>query len=330
MLQYLIILLDDTSVSFCHAGNPLKERRLISIDTLKKGICFGMKENLMIHYVLPDYDLPEEYRSIMESIDNIKIHPSRNKPFYGFSIEGESDVSVMTSVPQTITSRNVVLRLSFDDAANQREQIGRLFQQSTRINICFTDVEHFDDSKIDAYKQMLEEWSQTIQEMFVRGRMPQFNLLTDRIMLSEMNNCNAGVSTITLAPNGKFYICPAFYYDEVKKVDNLLSYSDPSSDYSLGDVESGLSIPNRQLLSIDKAPLCRRCDAFQCKRCIWLNHKLTMDNNTPSRQQCIMAHIERNASMSLLDRIRKIDSTFMSNVTINGIDYLDPFEKIDN
>lgn len=330
MLQYLTILLDDTSVSFCHAENPLKERRLISIDTLKKGIHFGMKENLMIHYVYPDYALPEEYQSIIESIDNIKIYPSQNKPFDGLGIEGESDVAVFTSVPQTIISPNVVLLLSFDDAVNQREKISKLFPQSTRINICFTDVEHFDDSKIDTYKKMLEEWSLAIQEMFARGHMPQFNLLTDRIMLAEMNNCNAGVSTITLAPNGKFYFCPAFYYNEVEEVDNLQNYAHPSSDYSLGDVESGLSIPNRQLLRIDKAPLCRRCDAFQCKRCIWLNHKLTMDNNTPSRQQCIMAHVERNASMLLLDEIRKIDRTFMTNVTIDCIDYLDPFEKIDN
>lgn len=284
----------------------------------------------MIHYVLPDYSLPEEYRSIIESIDNIKIYPSQNKPFDGLGVDGESDVAVLTSVPQTLTSRNVVLMLSFDDAVNQQKQISKLFPQSTRINICFTDVERFGDSKIDTYKKMLEEWSLTIQEMYARGRMPQFNLLTDRIMLAKMNNCNAGVSTITLAPNGKFYICPAFYYDEVKKVDNLLNYSSPSSDYSLGDVESGLSIPNQQLLRIDNAPLCRRCDAFQCKRCIWLNHKLTLDNNTPSRQQCIMAHIERNASKLLLDGIRKIDSTFMSNVTINSIDYLDPFENIDN
>lgn len=60
-MQYLVILLDDTSVAYCHADNPLKERRLMPLDTLRKAILFGMKQNLMIQYIYPDYDLPEEY-----------------------------------------------------------------------------------------------------------------------------------------------------------------------------------------------------------------------------------------------------------------------------
>lgn len=51
MLQYLVILLDDTSVSFCHYSNPIKERRLMPLDILKKGILWAMKENLMIQFV---------------------------------------------------------------------------------------------------------------------------------------------------------------------------------------------------------------------------------------------------------------------------------------
>ena len=47
-LQYLVILLDDTSVAYCHANNPLTERNLIPLETLRKAILFGMKQNLMI------------------------------------------------------------------------------------------------------------------------------------------------------------------------------------------------------------------------------------------------------------------------------------------
>ena len=75
MLQYLVILLDDISAAYCHADNPLKDRRLISIETLKKGILFGMKQNLMIQYVFPDYILPKEYAPVIESIDNVKVIP---------------------------------------------------------------------------------------------------------------------------------------------------------------------------------------------------------------------------------------------------------------
>jgi len=99
MLQYLVILLDDTSVAYCHAENPLKERNLIPLDTLKKAILFGMKENLMIQYVYPDYELPEEYNEVIESIDHVKIG---------------RDVAVYNDVPKSIATENAVLRLSID------------------------------------------------------------------------------------------------------------------------------------------------------------------------------------------------------------------------
>ena len=70
MLQYLVILLDDTSVSFCHYSNPIKERRLMPLDILKKGILWAMKENLMIQFVFPDYTLPNKYLDVIETIDH--------------------------------------------------------------------------------------------------------------------------------------------------------------------------------------------------------------------------------------------------------------------
>ena len=73
MLQYLIILLDDTSTSFCHYENPKTERRLIPLETLRQGIRFAMMENLMIQFVYPDYELPQEYQEVIESIDHSKI-----------------------------------------------------------------------------------------------------------------------------------------------------------------------------------------------------------------------------------------------------------------
>ena len=55
MIQYLVILLDDTSVSFCHYKNDRKKRNLIPLDTLKTGIIYAMKENLNIQFVYPNY-----------------------------------------------------------------------------------------------------------------------------------------------------------------------------------------------------------------------------------------------------------------------------------
>lgn len=312
MLQYLVILLDDTSVAYCHADNPLTARNLISIETLKKGILFGMKQNLMIQYVFPDYALPEEYASVIESIDNVKIYPVGKKPETGLNDKSEADVEVADAIPQKVEANNLVLRLTFSEMLKQKDEITKLFAFGQRINLCVTDVEQFKDERIETYKQVLSEWDKTLLDLYKQGQSPQFNLLTDRMMLDNMHNCEAGVNNITLAPNGKFYLCPAFYYDS-------------SSDNSVGDLEHGLDIPNPQLLRLNYAPLCRCCDAYQCRRCLWLNRKLTLDLNTPSHQQCVMAHIERNASRDLLNDIRKIGE-FMPEINIKEINYLDPFE----
>lgn len=325
MLQYLVIVLDDASVAYCHADNPLKERNLMSLETLKKGILFGMKQNLMIQYVFPDYALPEEYAYVIESIDNVKIYPTGCKPVTGIEDGNETDVEVANEVSEKVEAKNLVLRLTFSEMLKQKDEIAKLFASGARINLCLSDVEKFSDEQMEAYKQVLKEWNTILLGLYMQGQSPQFNLLTDRMMLKEMHNCEAGVSNITLAPNGKFYLCPVFYYDERMKVFNQLNHNEPSSDNSVGDLERGLDIPNPQLLRLDHAPLCRNCDAYQCRRCLWLNRKLTWDINTPSHQQCVMAHIERNVSRSLLNDIRKVGE-FMPEIDIKEINYLDPFE----
>ena len=73
MIQYLVILLDDTSVSFCHYTNDKQERDLMPLETLKAGIVYAMKENLNIQFVYPNYSLPKDYLEVIDSIDHTDI-----------------------------------------------------------------------------------------------------------------------------------------------------------------------------------------------------------------------------------------------------------------
>ena len=305
MLQYLIILLDDTSTSFCHYDNPRKERCLIPIETLRQGIRFGMMENLMIQFVYPDYELPQEYQETVESIDHSKIKPQR---------EG-ADVWVTDNAESVDSDIPVVLRMDKKSLFAQEQEIAEALGKTTRLNIVITDVETFTDDDFAGYKSLLGKLTATLERLYVEGKSPQLNLLTDRMMLSQMNNCGAGETNITLAPNGKFYVCPAFYYEN-------------EAD-SIGDLEHGLDIKNKQLYRLDHAPICRHCDAWQCKRCIWLNRKTTLEVNTPSHEQCVVAHLERNASRELLQNIRKHGIFLPEQEDIKEIDYLDPFDKRD-
>ncbi|MBO5345962.1 MAG: CXXX repeat peptide maturase [Paludibacteraceae bacterium] len=309
-LQYLVVLLDDTSMAYCHAENPLKERRLMPLDTLRKAILFGMKQNLMIQFVYPDYELPTEYNELIEIIDHVKIG---------------REVKIFNSVPQSIDGDNVVLRLSVAEFVERQYDIATLLPQAKRLNICLTDIENFKDEQIEDYKRALATLNAVLLNLYKSAKQPQFNLITDRLQLTEMHNCEAGVGNITIAPNGKFYLCPAFYYDEQLGISNRMNHKTKDASRSVGDLEQGIDIPNKQLLQLDHAPLCRICDAYHCNRCIWLNQKLTWDNNTPSHQQCVISHLERNASRDLQIKMQEIGYRFENE--IKEINYLDPFDN---
>ena len=310
MLSYLIILLDDTSPSYCHYEVSLRDRKLIGLDDLKSGIIFAMKENLNVQFVYPDYELPMEYVEIIESIDHTKIKPDSHAE--------DADVIVLTDWDfkrtDVVDNSTCVIRACRKELLNKHEQLRTIMSKVSRLNIVLTDIEDFSDNDIDSYSNLLTDIAEDVYIIISSGRNIQMNLLTDRLMLEEMNNCNAGVNNITLAPNGKFYLCPAFYYDS------------PRND--IGDLINGVKIRNQQLLKLDHAPICRICDAYQCKRCIWLNEKLTFDRNTPSHQQCVMSHLERNASCDLLERLNNSGINLGYNQKIEENSELDPFNIV--
>ena len=253
--------------------------------------------------------MPSEYKELIETIDHVKVG---------------KDVLVYDYVPSDVKGKNIVVRLTIADFLSKQYEIALLLPNVTRLNISITDIENFSDTLIEKYKSALEMLNSVLLNIYKGGSQPEINLLTDRLRLNELHNCEAGVESITLAPNGKFYICPAFYYDEKMGVSTRMNHKTKDAYRSVGDLINGIEIPNQQLLRIENAPLCRICDAYHCNRCIWLNQKLTWDNNTPSRQQCVMSHIERNASRDLSNQLKEVG--FVLENEIKEINYLDPFD----
>lgn len=316
MIQYLVILLDDTSVSFCHYANRKNERKLISLQDLKDGVLYAMKLNISVQFVYPGYDLPKEYLDVIDSIDHTDIKP--------IVFADTADVVVIDGYSQILEASfrkgvSYVLRIDRGGLFCHADDISSILDKVTRLNIVVTDIENFAEIDFKCYSEVLQLLSQKIEQLCFLGKMVQLNLLTDRMILDNMNNCGAGNSTITLAPDGKFYVCPAFYFSDEEDGIGLLNFS-------VGDVKHGVNIKNNQLFNIDHAPLCRHCDAYQCKRCVWLNRKMTYEVNTPSHEQCVMAHLERNASRELLNSIRKHGTFLPEQDDIPKIEYLDPID----
>jgi CXXX repeat peptide maturase len=272
-----------------------------------------MKENLMIQFVYPDYELPEDYKKTIESIDHSKIVSSLCEDN---SLRGDADVIILhdwksISFYPFEKDQCYAIRTSKDDFFDRHLLLKNVIGNVAKLNVVITDIEDFSEDDFVKYKQCLLSISEYVEKLLIEGNTPQFNLLVDRIQYSSMNNCDAGWKNVTLAPNGKFYVCPAFYYED--------------ENDSIGDLEQGLNIKNKQLYRLDHAPICRHCDAYQCKRCIWLNRKTTLEVNTPSHEQCVVSHLERNASRELLERCLKKNMS-LTRQTIKEISYLDPFD----
>lgn len=293
MLQYLIVQLDAASPSFCHYSNG-GSSGLMPVETLRKAIFFAMTENLIVQFLVPDAPLPAQYEALMRKVEHSIIARQ--------GVRADADVEIVEGIPDGEptgwrTDGVYIVRTSKDELYSRCTQLARLILCSLRVNVVLTDVERFTDGDYPRYEQALAQMADVVAGSMKRGTpLPQSNILTDRLMLGDMNNCNAGVSSVTLMPNGKFYVCPAFCIDG--------GYDLSQGDQSIGSLDEGLDIPNPQLYDIKHAPICRRCDAWQCRRCVWLNQRLTNDVNTPSHQQCVISHLERRQSKLLGQRLQ--------------------------
>lgn len=312
MLQYLIIQLCDTSTSYCHYENHNHIPNLINLDELKAGIVFAMKQNLMIQFVYPDKELPKEYKDVIETIDHNNIVSSLCEDK---ELVHSAEIVIFhdwigLNYFKFSPNQAYVLRTNKDDFFDRFVILKDVLAKIHRLNVIFTDIASFSEEDFLKYKSILAHLAENIKQIY-KGRTDlQLNILTDRFHLSVMNNCNAGCNTITLAPDGCFYACPAFYLD---------------GDDNIGDIHNSLNIKNQQLYRLDHAPICRHCDAYQCKRCIWLNKKTTLEINTPSHQQCVISHLERNTSREML-MDENLKSLICEPSEIKEINYLDPFD----
>lgn len=312
MLKYLIIPLANNAVSFCHYSQ-LEDDGIISDENLKEAVDFALKENLSVQFIYPRQILSENKKSLIDNVDHIDIISCNSEDT---DLLAKAEVIVFDNwedfkeFPLSKDSTYIV-RTDIKSLSKNTTILCDALKTANRINVIFRDDVKFDESSLKEYHIVLQNLISVIITEYKKHHFVQLNILTDRLFLTEMNNCNAGNETLTIAPNGKFYICPAFY-------NAGLPY--------IGDLHHELVIKNEQLYKISHAPICRICDAWQCKRCIWLNKKYTHEVNTPSHEQCVVSHIERNTSRKLLSELQEIG--FMPDYVITEIDYLDPFETI--
>ena len=194
MLQYLIIQLDDTSVSYCHYENPREHSKLIGLEDLKSAILFAMKENLMIQFLYPNYELPQEYKEVIHSIDHSDIVSSLCEDSV---LKNNADVVVFDDWTGMDTygfkkDGVYVIRTSKADFFERYLFLLRPLTKVSRLNVVITDIDTFNNDDFNTYKKILTVLSEKIENLYYERVFSQLNILTDRMMLEKMNNFNAG------------------------------------------------------------------------------------------------------------------------------------------
>ena len=315
-MEYLMILLDSAAPSFCHYEASTHDRKIIPCEILERGIEFAEKHALGITAVYGTESLPPKHRQLLNTVAHVRILPYREDMKYDDDdlvvLDALQDASFSNSLLlKNITHLMVVIRLQ--EAKQLYTFIENNYRFLERISVIFKGLEHADERLLNEFRLSLQKLQPLFFKILSKEEFTEIGFATDRMVLRKMNNCNAGVTHITLAPDGNFYICPGFYLAKMPLV---------------GSLETGIQIKNPQLLQCSHASICRQCDCYQCKRCVFLNQKMTLEVNTPSHAQCVVSHHERNLSGFLLEKLQK--RGFMVNLPkIEPLFYLDPIEILE-
>lgn len=207
---------------------------------------------------------------------------------------------------------NVIFNIESKDIANLSKYIIELFKKVQRIDLNIHDIDkNFNES---LYKNQLEEISNYIKHFYKENEtIKELSVLTDVLFINKHDNCMAGENTFIISPEEKIYQCCAIYSNE--------------KDNNIGDIKKGITVKyDKRLYEIENSNLCRICDCYQCKNCIYSNKKFTKEVNVAPSFICRKSHIERLVSKKLYDEI------YQSNINImvknfDIYDELDPIQK---
>ena len=211
-----------------------------------------------------------------------------------------------TDVPDKCLQNPVILNIEASSIENLAERIKQILPYTSRININILNLDNSFD--LQSYEEQLKVISDILLSFLEKGEHKEVRQLTDRIFAKKMNNCFAGEKNITLAPDGKFYFCPAFYFGQNIDV----------------DLEKA-----KKLTLLSKAPICDHCDAYQCNRCIYKNYAGTGELNTPTKIQCLTAHLERKVSAELLKKLQEKNLVGYRDFRIPYLYFDDPIDQFD-
>lgn len=311
--DHLYFILSDQSVRHCNYHPEPKgengEYRKMSLDTLKRGLAFAQYNFYTPVLLLPPTGLSLEEKAALQGINYVQIFNA------GQPINTGDNLPVYDNAVNPTTGNLCILIVKPVQIPELSSLLITCLQNHPRVNLILEDAHTLTNENLAIYESELLKVATYMVEQYSQGQIVDVNVISDRILFDHMNNCNAGLDSFALAPDGNFYICPAFYFKE--------------EAVTVGSLEQGIAFNYAEFLTLAKSPICSKCDAYHCRRCVHDNLLRTGEFLIPGQNQCVISHIERKVSHKMVEMLRNQGIVCEeARCNIPELDYYDPLDKI--
>lgn len=310
--KHLYFIMSDDSVEHCNYKTSLDSNNIMPLEIIKKGLEFSERnfyKPIILNSKKQNNIVNIDEFSKVGRIDIYKKGVEMPYKYYN-GIEVITKEDLLYENNNTVKD-SCILNLDYIDIKNLHEYVINSLDRYNRVNVNIIGFKsEFDEEK---YKQELNKICDYLCELYINKKYKEVNLITDRLFIEKMDNCESGDNNFALAPNGNIYICPAFYfYDEKSAIGNIYDES---------------IVIDKKPFMLESAQICKECDAFQCSRCVFKNKNDTGEFNIPGSSQCRKSHIEREASLNFYNKLKKegIDVENLNN--LERLSYYDPMEN---
>lgn len=311
--KFMYIILNNHVATFCNYENKRRNDSLevMDEDTLKDILTFCDDNNFSPIFI---GEAPDQYKKLGYTItDNCS---DNCKSFSTGSVVSNDTIKSVGN----ILSGNIILSINKSTLPYLYDDFSYIVKHSkrvTNISVAVSDLMDWNKIQLQTYREQLELISKIVMHEWLSGNRLETNIITHIFHHSQHKVCSSGTYTLTVAPNKKLYLCPAFYFEKCSEI------------YDIGSIDTALNNKYFEYCKIEKSKLCAYCDANHCTKCIFVSKAKTNEFCVPPEILCLKSNIEREVSKAFLDAIAESGNTFrISNHLTKHVTMLDPLERI--
>ena len=284
----LYFLLSDDYITYCQHENNVASLNAMSNNDILVGLKYSRNsffDAIFVHS-REKFDFED-----IKDYEAYRIHHIVPAKFYKEAINLKDYILVFEKDDLDLpVSKQNECQLNIDsyDISNLYEYIKILLSKAKKVNINVVNLDrNFDEAEyrkqLIAITNHLVELNNLKNEDYYKLNIIDNFIKEVQNQFPEHKNCKAGDRSFAYAPNGRFYICSAYYSTK--------------SDQDIGDIqEEVIKFKGQHLYKAEYQPICLTCDAYQCLNCVYLNENSTREVNVSPSFQCRKSQIEKEVA----------------------------------